>query len=299
MERLPTDILVEIFAYLPQSAIINLPFHYTPMGLTEADCKRRFQQLDGSIEKANLHQMARAAANPYLGPCVTKIYLMTYCSTVCRLEPFRSLCWKRHQDLMHDYLKGTATMPPNSDASDTSEFPELLEKQCPFCCYKSFDTQNPLVISRLCEQRRFENSHQALRLLLSIIDRFPNLNTIRIGLARFEDSDYSAWLSSYATSVVEKNPSNHSPNLMLSAFIRAVSISRTQSYFFVLGEHPGPDHDSRIDLCLELGGLLLEFDYNEEEFWSSPQMIASDNSRRAAFQTGRPYQNTVHLPIQQ
>ena len=282
MDRLPNEILVEIFAYLPQSAIINLPFHYTLMGLTEADCKRRFQQLDGLIEKVNLHQMARAAANPYLRPCVNKIYLMTYSPAVCRLEPFRSLCWRRHQDLMQyhyqNHIKGTATMPLNSDANDTPEYPELLEKQCPFCGFESFETRNPLEISRLSEQRRFENSHQALRLLLSIIDRFPNLNTIRIGLDRFEHYDYSAWLSSYATSVVEKKPSNHSPNLMLSAFIRAVSISRTQSYFFALGENPGPDHDSRIDLCLGLGGLLLEFDYNEEEFFSLlKQLVLSES----------------------
>lgn len=269
MDRLPTDILVEIFAYLPQSAIINLPFHYTPMGLTEADCKRRFQRLDGWIEKPNLHQMARAAANPYLGPCVTKIYLMTYSSNVCQWGPFRSICWRRHEDLMYDYKKGTL------DASDTFK---LFEKKCPCCRYDSFDIRDPLEIPRLSEQRRFENSHQALRLLLSIIDRFPNLNTIRIGLDRFEVSDYSAWLSSYATSVVEKNPSNHSPNLMLSAFIQAVSISRTQSYFFVLGEHPGPDHDSRIDLCLELGGLLLEFDYNEHEFFSLLNQLCDSDS---------------------
>lgn len=271
MDRLPNEILVQIYKYISQDDIVNLPFHYISRALRSQDCRERFQFLLGSIDKKNLLRVDRALANSHIRPHVRRMSLLPLSNAYCQLEP-PSLCWARHKHLIRYHgLKpnenGT-TMPESLNGVNVHEYPELHGKKCPFCRRKSSEARTPLAISQFTKQRIFEQSGQAVRLLISIFTQLPpNLEALRIGVDVFRPADYSDWLPQDTDSGVSQDLLNRLPSHMSLEIIQAISASRLDSRIAFLSEDSvKASEDFHLYRSLEPGDVRLEVKFLDRSF---------------------------------
>lgn len=93
MQHLPTELLTEIYSYLPFDDIVNLPIHLT----SRADLNLEYEyELDASLEKKALQRTVRISINPSLAHLVKKITFSTKKPGFINSKDFLKRAWKEH-----------------------------------------------------------------------------------------------------------------------------------------------------------------------------------------------------------
>lgn len=281
MDRLPNEILVQLFSYLSQNDLINLPFHYTTQGLRDTDRRNHFQELKCWIGKNSLLRIARAAANPFIRENVNVIYLSPFRPILCFFGLFINapqdeglLCREHimligriakhfkghyvgrggiHGDLEHSEYECRLCNIINCRTKM-----ERSKVGCPFCNNRLLHARCPSTVPPYAAQRRFEKSDDVVRLLTFALTRLPNLKEIRIGRRTFSSSDYFEYqpLRLCHSSFQQIHTASH----ILSLIVGAISASppeRNTLRSIVDQERKDFHSDSNI---LLLSGLLLRFE---------------------------------------
>ena len=70
MDRLPYELLSQIFAQVSQEDLVNLPFSVVSRGLSKKDILARFSTIDVWLDQRSLNTLRRVAQHPFFSPSI-------------------------------------------------------------------------------------------------------------------------------------------------------------------------------------------------------------------------------------
>lgn len=169
MEKLPAELLFQIFEHLSNDDIINLPALITTRDLSDAEATRRYHTLWAWMEKGSLERLVQASKHKAIAKYATKI----------TFTPERLLDLNERQYL-HEiwnkcYYHGSRMKPEDLSLDNLDELVRVPLLHRP-SRKGHFDQYRSLVDT----QTLMEADGSDVKMLKCVFDRSSNLNTVAI-----------------------------------------------------------------------------------------------------------------------
>ncbi len=212
MDKIPSELLANIFDYLSDDDILNLPSNIIKITLTVAKAQKLLHTMDIWLEKGSIERVAKISRHPILSGHVRELIFHNERLDDITPEEYLNSYWFTHHDKQR-------TRPPKNLAFDN--YRKLAFKQAPG--KSSLAANFGKYRTKLEDQKRFEEKQDDVRLLSIAFGYLPNLDGIWIdnsGTTRLVHALGDAWCHD-----VEQGPFGNSGSYLTEVLFKAMSNS--------------------------------------------------------------------------